>query len=116
MQDLGWTVRIDVKLKDSRTLWAEGSLIVRATRIAFDVDDLAVDGVDESAAADGAVRTNARRDLRPLDPELLSSGNNRFEIDPGTDKSRQCGTPGCANRKSEKVTSGNFHGRTSNIY
>ena len=116
MQNLGWTVGIDVELKDRRALGAERSLIVRTARIAFDVDDLAVDGVDERAAADRAIGTDARRDLGIFDSELLGPRHNRAEIDPGADKSRQCGTPGCANRKSEKVTSGNFHGRTSNIY
>ena len=86
MQYLRRTIRIDVQLEDRRALGAEGSLVVRAARIALDVDDLAVDGVDEGAAADRAIRTNARRDLGVLDPELLCPRHYRAEIDPGTDQ------------------------------
>ena len=49
-------VGIDVQLVDGRALGAEGALVVRAARIALDVDDLAVDGVDERGAADRADR------------------------------------------------------------
>ena len=92
VQNLGRTVRVDVELKDRRALGAERPFVVRAARVALDVDDLAVDGVDERAAADRAVGTDARRDLGIFDPELLSSGDNRSEIDAGADKSRQRGT------------------------
>ena len=97
MQHLGGSIRIDVQLEDRRALGAEAPLIVRTARIALDVDDLAVDGVDERAAADRAVGTDARRDLRPLDPELLRPRNNRAEIDPGTDEPAKRRSASCRN-------------------
>src|SRR5258707_11053326 len=45
------------------------SLVVRAARIAFDVDDLAVDRVDQRRASDRAKRANARRRLGVLDAQ-----------------------------------------------
>ena len=67
VQHLRRPVGIDVQLEDRRALRAERSLVVRAARIAFDVDDLAVDRVHERGAADGAVGTEARRDLGVFD-------------------------------------------------
>jgi hypothetical protein len=49
-------VRVDVELVDPRALGTECPLAVGPASIAFDVDDLAVDGVHERRAPDGAVR------------------------------------------------------------
>src|SRR5439155_23088948 len=60
MQDLGGAVRVQVELVDRGAFGAEGPLVVGAARVAFDVDDLAVDGVDEGGAPDRAERAYAR--------------------------------------------------------
>src|SRR5438445_7692781 len=52
VQDLRRAIRIDVQLKDRRSLWAERPLVVRAPGIDLDVDDLPVGPVYVRAAAD----------------------------------------------------------------
>src|SRR2546422_8890140 len=69
VQDLGGPVRIHMELVNRRALGAEGALVVRAARVAFDVDDLAVDRVDQGRASDRAERANARRRLGVLDAQ-----------------------------------------------
>ena len=86
---------------------------MRAARIAFDVDDLAIDGVNEGATPHRAIGADAGRHLGIFDSELLGSSDSGSEIDAGADQASEGRATGCANRQSEKVTSGNFHGRTS---
>ena len=105
---------IDVELKDRCALGAERPLVVWAARIALDVDDLAIDGMDQGAAAHRAIGADARRHLGIFDSELLGSRDSGSEIDAGADQASEGRATGCANRQSEKITSGNFHGRTSN--
>src|SRR2546430_15181776 len=71
VQHFGGPVRVHVELIDRRALGAEGALVVRAARVAFDVDDLAVDRVDQGRASDRAEWANARRRLGVLDAQLL---------------------------------------------
>jgi hypothetical protein len=70
-----------VQLKDSGALGTESSFIVRAARVAFDVDDLPVDRMNERAASDGAKGTDAGRHLRVFDAQLLCPGHSRSEVD-----------------------------------
>jgi hypothetical protein len=44
----------------------------------------------------------------------LGSRDGGSEIHARADQTSEGRATGCANRQSEKVTSGNFHGRTSN--
>ena len=83
------TIGINVQLKDRRALGAESSLIVRAARIAFDIDDLAVDRMNQSAAADGAVRANAWSDLGAFDAQFLGARHGRAQGDAGTNQAAQ---------------------------
>src|SRR5262245_5843654 len=114
VQDLGWTVRVDVELKDRRAFGTESPLVVWAAGIPLDVDDVAIDRMDKGAAPHRTIGADARRHLGILDSELLGSRDSGSEIDAGADQASEGRASGCANRQSEKVTSGNFHGRTSN--
>src|SRR5262245_35693606 len=80
MQYLGRPVGIHMKLEDGGPLGTKGALVVRAARIAFDVDDFPVDGVDERAASDGAIRADAGSRLRSLDAELLGTRDSWTEV------------------------------------
>src|SRR5262245_4767143 len=80
MQYLGRPVGIDMKLEDGGPLGTKGALVVRAARIAFDVDDFPVDGVDERAASDGAIRADAGSRLSSLDAELLGTRDSWTEV------------------------------------
>jgi LmbE family N-acetylglucosaminyl deacetylase len=62
---------------------------VRATGIAFDVHNLAVDGVDELGASDGAEWTHARRYLGLGNPEFLGLRNDGREVDPRSDQATE---------------------------
>ena len=64
-------VRVDGQEQRVRALGAERALVDRAARVALDVDELAGLGVDELAAADGAVGTEAVRDGRAAQPRGL---------------------------------------------
>src|SRR5262249_41240610 len=57
--DLCLAVFIDRELERRRPLGAEGALIDGAVGVALDVDDAALAGVHQLAAADGTVRANA---------------------------------------------------------
>src|SRR5215510_4328961 len=114
MQNLGGTVGIDVQLKDRGSLGTEGALVVRASGIALNVDDVPIDGVNEGATPHRTIGADAGRHLGIFDSELLGSRDGRSKIDAGADQASEGRASGCANRQSEKVTSGNFHGRTSN--
>ena len=115
MQDLGRAVRVDVELKDGRALGTEGALVMRAPGIALDVDDLPIDGVNEGATPHRTIGADAGRHLGIFDSELLGSRDGRSEIDAGADQASEGRASGCANRQSEKVTPGNFHGSTSSL-
>lgn len=80
MENLRRSIGIDVQLEDGRSLRTECAFIVRAARVAFDVDDLAFDRVDECCATYGAIRANARCNFRVFDPEFLRSGYSRPKI------------------------------------
>src|SRR5262249_55528736 len=86
VQDLRGTVGIHVQLEDGGSLGAERALVVRASRVAFDVHDLVIHGVDEGAAPYRAVGTDAGRHFRVLDPKLLGLRDQRTEIDAGADQ------------------------------
>ena len=80
VQHLGQPVGIDVELERRRALRAERALVVRAAGFALDVDDLAVDGVDERRAPHRAVRAQARHRLGVLDPELGGTREGGREV------------------------------------
>ena len=82
VQNLSRTVGVDVELKDRCALGTERPFVMRAARIAFDIDDLAVDGVNQRAATDGAVGTDTRRHGGAFDSQFLRPGDHRAKIDP----------------------------------
>src|SRR6266446_8435208 len=88
--------------------WAERALVVRAARIALDVGDLAVDGVHERGAANGAVRADARVRLGVLDPQLGGRGQRGSEVGA---ESRQAAEGGAAGpgRDADEVASREVH-------
>ena len=71
VQDLGDAVRVDGELEGVGPLGAERALVDGAFGIALDVDELAALGVDELAAADGAVGTDALGDGGAAQPRRL---------------------------------------------
>src|SRR5947208_2976536 len=97
MQDLDGPIGIDMQLEDRRAFWAQGAFIVRAARIALDIDDFVVDSVDQRGATDRAVGTDARRDFCPLDAKLLCPCHYRAEIDAGTDQPAKRRSASCRN-------------------
>src|SRR5207247_10088240 len=86
VQNLSRAIGIDVELKDRRALGTQSPLVVRATRVAFDIDDLPVDGVDQGATPHRAIGTDAGRHLGVFDSELLGLGYDGSEVDAGSDK------------------------------
>jgi hypothetical protein len=66
-----------VALVDRRALRTQRALVVGAAGIALDVEDLAVGDVDQRAAPDRAVRTDARDGFRVLDAQLLGARDGR---------------------------------------
>ena len=103
VQHLRRPVGIDVELEDRRALGAERPFVVRAARIALDVDDLAVDGVDERGAADRAVGTDARRDLGVLDAQLLRLRDDRREVDARADQPAKRRAAAAGERKAKHI-------------
>jgi len=85
VQHLDRSIRIYVQLKNRRAFGAKRALVVRAARIAFDVDDLPVDSVNQRGATDGAIRANARGSFGVSDAQLLGLCNYRPEIDTRAD-------------------------------
>src|SRR5262245_6737110 len=73
MQDLGRAVGVNVELEDRGSLGTERALVVRATRIAFDVNDLAVDGMDERPTPHRAIGKDDGRQLGIFDSWFLGS-------------------------------------------
>jgi hypothetical protein len=71
VQDLSHPVRVDGELEGVGPLGAEGALVDGAFGVALDVDDLAGLGIDELAAADGAVGADALGDGGPAQPRGL---------------------------------------------
>src|SRR5439155_7926578 len=79
-------VGVDVELEGGRALGAEVAAGDGASRVALDVDDLAVDRMDERPAADGAVGADARSRLRVLDAEAARLPLGRREVGPAADE------------------------------
>src|SRR3989441_3001246 len=80
---------------------------VRRVRIAFDVDDLVVLGVDQLAAPDRAVRAHATKGLGFLDLQGRGCGLDRREIDsPARDRDAGGGRA----PELEKITPRQTHG------
>src|SRR5262245_44707336 len=73
MQDLSRAVGVNVELEDRGSLGTERALVVRATRIAFDVNDLAVDGMDERPTPHRAIGKDDGRQLGIFDSWFLGS-------------------------------------------
>src|SRR5581483_11198137 len=71
VKDASDTVRVDGELEGVGPLGAESALVDRAARVALDVDDLAGLGVDELAAADGAIRADGLRHRGAAQPRGL---------------------------------------------
>ena len=88
---------------------------MRTARIAFDVDDLAVDGVNQGGASDRTIRTDARRDLGVLDSKLLGLRHDGPEIHTGAGQAGQRHASAAAYGQSEKITSGDIHGNPSSL-
>src|SRR2546426_12289280 len=103
VQDFGGAVRVQVELVDRRALGAEGALVVRAARVAFDVDDLAVDGVDQGRTSDRAEGTNARRRLGVLDAQLLRPRHGRRERHAEPDEPADRGPRASAGREWQEI-------------
>src|SRR5258707_9937234 len=86
------------------------SLVVRAARIAFDVDDLAVDRVDQRRASDRAKRANARRRLGVLDAQLLRARRGRGERHAEPDEPADRCPRATAGRELQEITPTDLHG------
>ena len=71
VEDLRDAMRVDGELEGVGPLGAERALVDRTVGIALDVDELAALGVDELAAADGAVGTDALGDGGAAQPRGL---------------------------------------------
>src|SRR6266568_2947509 len=67
--DGGPALVVDGKLVARRAFRAQITFVDGRIRIAFDIDDLVVDGVSDHAAADGAIRTDRRNGLGVLDAQ-----------------------------------------------
>src|SRR5262245_19438928 len=102
-----------MQLKYRRALRTEGSLVVRTARIAFDVDDLTIDGVNQSCTAYRTVRTDARCRRCVFDAQLLRPRHCRCETDARADQSAQSRSASGSSRKTEKIATGNLHWRLS---
>ena len=89
-------VRIDGQQQRVGSLGAERALVDRAPRVALDIDELAGLGVDELAATDRAVRTEALRDGCAAKPRGLLRGPGAQWLSWGRD--------GC-----ERATKGNLN-------
>src|SRR2546428_1095443 len=109
VQHLRRPVGIHVELIDRRALGAEGALVVRAARVAFDVDDLPVDRVDQGGAADGAEGTDARGGLRVLDSQLLRSRRGRRQRHPQPHHPADRRSRPGAGREPDEITSTDLH-------
>src|SRR5262249_49249466 len=68
VQNVGDAVGVDGELEGVGPLGAEGALVDGAARVALDVDELARLGVDQLAAADGAVGADALGDGGAAEP------------------------------------------------
>src|SRR5262249_42045788 len=68
VQDLGDPVRIDGELKGVGAFGAKGTLVDGTVRVALDVDELPSLGINELAAADGAVGAEAFGDGGAAEP------------------------------------------------
>ena len=109
MENLRWTIGIDVELENRSALGTESAFIVRTPGIALDVDDLPIDRVNEGSAAHRAIGAKARGNLRVLDPEFLRPGDRWAEIHSRSDQSSERRATRCRNRQLEKTTSRNGH-------
>src|SRR6266498_1429083 len=109
VQHLGGPVRVHVQLVDRRALGAEGALVVRAARVAFDVDDLAVDGVDQGGAPDRAERADARGGLGVLDPQLLRPRRGWRQRHAEPDQPADCRSRAGAGGEPQEITSTDLH-------
>ena len=97
MEHLRGAVGILVELVDRGALGTQAALAVRAALVALDVHDLAVDGMDQGGAADGAIGADARSSLCRLYSELLCSSRRRRQAGAESDEGTQCspwGYPG----------------------
>src|SRR5690606_17172027 len=65
---------VDRVLECARALGAKGALVDRALRVAFDVDDLPVPGVDQRAAPNGAVGADAPRGVDAVEAGTEGAG------------------------------------------
>jgi len=75
VQDVGNAVRVKCQLEGVGPLETESDLVVRAARIALDVDDLACLGVDERTSrrvADGASLIQRIRELAEMREEWIA--------------------------------------------
>src|SRR5438045_1843108 len=110
MQDFRLAVWIDVELINRRALGAERAFVVRAARIALDVDDAVALHVHQRRASDGAERTDARHRLGVLDAERLRLGARRRERRSQSDQSADCGPGARAGGDSQEITTTDLHG------
>ena len=94
-----------MELVDRSTFRAEGAVVVWASWIALDVDDLVPDGVDKCRASHRAVRTDARSGLGLLDPELLRLRERRGQARPEAGDPSDSRTGDAPRRQLEEVAS-----------
>ena len=109
VERLGRPQRVVGELDGRRALGAEPAQRVRRVRVALDVDDLAVLGVDQLTAADRAVRTDAGEGLRLLDLQRRGRRLDGRQVEAGAD--RHAGGGGAA--ELQEVTAGQAHGEPS---
>src|SRR5581483_5885120 len=96
-------------LVDGGALGAQRALVEWAPWVALEVHDLAVDGVDEGRAADGAVGTDAGDGLGVLDPELggLRQCRRQVGAQPGQPAKGRAGRR--CRRHAEEIAPRDFH-------
>ena len=109
MQHLRRPVGIDVELEGGGALGAQRPLVVRTSGIAFDVDDLPVDSVDERGAADGAEGADAGRHLRIFDSQRLRLNDDGGEVHARADQSAERRAAAAGQRKTQHIAPRDLH-------
>ena len=81
MENLSGPIRIDVQLKNRRPFWAQSALAVGTAVVAFDIDDLTVDRVNQGRAADRAIGANTWRRLGIPNSKPLRARDHGRQVD-----------------------------------
>src|SRR6266851_5427864 len=81
MQHLGGAVRVHMQLVDGSPLRTERAFIVWTARIAFDIDDCAIDRMHERGASHGAVGADTRGHFGVLNAQVLGARGGWCQVD-----------------------------------